>query len=141
VPGRWRTSTAKGVIFMTLEDEAGVANLIVWPKAFERLRAIVIGARFVAATGKLQNEAGVVHLIVERMEDLTPMLGQLSDEGRAIETLSPADEARRPSSPTPQKRQGDPFAQVQLFADSRLAPPSAESQEVERALPAGRSFH
>ena len=49
---RQRPGTAKGVIFMTLEDEAGVANLIVWPKAFERLRAIVIGARFVAATGK-----------------------------------------------------------------------------------------
>ena len=65
---------------MTLEDETGIANLIVWPKAFERLRAIVIGARFVAATGKLQNESGVIHLIVERMEDLTPMLGLLSRE-------------------------------------------------------------
>jgi error-prone DNA polymerase len=138
---RQRPGTAKGVIFMTLEDEAGVANLIVWPKAFERLRAIVIGARFVAATGKLQNEGGVVHLIVERMEDLTPMLGQLSDEGRTLDTLAPADQARRPSSPPPQKRQGNRFAQVQLFADSRLAPPHAESQELERALPAGRNFH
>ena len=55
---RQRPGTAKGVIFMTLEDETGVANVIVWPKVFERLRAIVIGARFVAATGKLQNEAG-----------------------------------------------------------------------------------
>ena len=55
---RQRPGTAKGVIFMTLEDETGVANIIVWPKAFERLRAIVIGARFVAVTGKLQSEAG-----------------------------------------------------------------------------------
>ena len=78
---RQRPGTAQGVIFMTLEDETGIANLIVWPKAFERLRAIVIGARFVVATGKLQNESGVVHLIVERMEDLTPMLGLLSREG------------------------------------------------------------
>jgi error-prone DNA polymerase len=133
---RQRPGTAKGVIFMTLEDEAGVANLIVWPKAFERLRAIVIGARFVAATGKLQNEAGVVHLIVERMEDLTPMLGMLSEEGP--DRSAPADEARRaPSSP---RRQGDRFAQVQLFVDSRLAPPPAESRELERALPAGRNF-
>ena len=55
---RQRPGTAKGVIFMTLEDEAGVANVIVWPKAFERLRAIVLGARFVAVTGKLQSEQG-----------------------------------------------------------------------------------
>jgi error-prone DNA polymerase len=138
---RQRPGTAKGVIFMTLEDEAGVANLIVWPKAFERLRAIVIGARFVAATGKLQNEAGVIHLIVERMEDLTPMLGMLSEEGGGPDRSAPADEARRPPPPTAQKRQGDRFAQAQLFADSRLAPTPAESREIERALPAGRNFH
>jgi error-prone DNA polymerase len=137
---RQRPGTAKGVIFMTLEDEAGVANLIVWPKAFERLRAIVIGARFVAAAGKLQNEAGVVHLIVERMEDLTPMLGMLAEEGRGSDRSACADEARR--APTmPQKRQGDRFAQVQLFADSRLAPSPAESRRLARALPAGRNFH
>ncbi len=126
---------------MTLEDEAGVANLIVWPKAFERLRAIVIGARFVAATGKLQNEAGVIHLIVERMEDLTPMLGLLSEEGRTFETRAPADEARNPPSTPTKKRQGDRFAQVQLFAEPRLAPPPADSRDLARALPAGRNFH
>ncbi len=138
---RQRPGTAKGVIFMTLEDEAGVANLIVWPKAFERLRAIVIGARFVAATGKLQNEAGVIHLIVERMEDLTPMLGLLSEEGRGADRSAPAEEARPAPPAMPQKRQGDRFAQVQLFADSRLARPPAETRELERALPAGRNFH
>jgi error-prone DNA polymerase len=137
---RQRPGTAKGVIFMTLEDEAGVANLIVWPKAFERLRAIVIGARFVAATGKLQNEAGVIHLIVERMEDLTPMLGQLSEEGRRLDIRAPADEAANPPSTPTKKRQGDRFAQVQLFVDSRLASPSAESRDIARALPAGRNF-
>ncbi|MGD0764516.1 MAG: error-prone DNA polymerase [Roseiarcus sp.] len=138
---RQRPGTAKGVIFMTLEDEAGVANLIVWPKAFERLRAIVIGARFVAATGKAQNEAGVIHLIVERMEDLTPMLGMLSEEGGGPDRSAPAEEALRPPPAMPQKRQGDRFAQAQLFADSRLAPTPAESRELARALPAGRNFH
>jgi error-prone DNA polymerase len=138
---RQRPGTAKGVIFMTLEDETGVANLIVWPKAFERLRAIVIGARFVAATGKLQNEAGVIHLVVDRMEDLTPMLGLLSEAGRDIEALAPSDEVRRPQLTMAQKRQGNRFAQVQLFSDSRApAPPQAEEREIRRALPAGRSF-
>jgi error-prone DNA polymerase len=135
---RQRPGTAQGVVFMTLEDEAGVANLIVWPKAFERLRPIVIGARFVAATGKLQNESGVVHLVVERMEDLTPMLGLLSREGGEVERATFAEAAPR-SSP---RRQGDRFAEVQLFYDPRLAQPTArEAREAARALPAGRSFH
>jgi error-prone DNA polymerase len=139
---RQRPGTAKGVIFMTLEDEAGVANIIVWPKAFERLRAIVIGARFVAVSGKLQNEAGVIHIVAERMEDLTPMLGQLSDEGRTIEALVPADEVRRPQLSMAQKRQGNRFAQVQLFSDSRAAPLQADApiQEARRAMPGGRNF-
>jgi error-prone DNA polymerase len=141
---RQRPGTAKGVIFMTLEDEAGVANIIVWPKAFERLRAIVIGARFVAVTGKMQNEAGVIHIIADRMEDWTPSLGQLSAEGREIETLARADEVRRPQLSMARKRQGNRFAQVQLFADSRVAeaPTSVvEEREVARAMPTGRNFH
>jgi DNA polymerase III alpha subunit len=133
---RQRPGTAAGVIFMTLEDETGIANLIVWPKAFERLRAIVIGARFVVATGKLQNESGVVHLIVERMEDLTPMLGLLSREDPEA---APSGLVEAPSRGAP-RRQGDRFAQTQLFYDPRL-PPTPEQREAARALPAGRSFH
>ena len=140
---RQRPGTSKGVIFMTLEDETGVANIIVWPKAFERLRAIVIGARFVAVSGKLQNESGVIHIIAERMEDLTPMLGQLSDEGRDIETLAPSDEVRRPQLTMAQKRQGNRFAQVQLFSGSPGPPPEPQIdvREIRRALPVGRNFH
>ncbi len=133
---RQRPGTAQGVIFMTLEDETGIANLIVWPKAFERLRAIVIGARFVVATGKLQNESGVVHLIVERMEDLTPMLGLLSREGPEADRSAFAEEPPRAAP----RRQGDRFAQTQLFYNPRL-PPTPEQREAARALPAGRSFH
>jgi error-prone DNA polymerase len=133
---RQRPGTAAGVIFMTLEDETGIANLIVWPKAFERLRAIVIGARFVAATGKLQSESGVVHLIVERMEDLTPMLGLLSREDPEA---APSGSAETPPRAAP-RRQGDRFAQTQLFYDPRL-PPTQEQRDVARALPSGRSFH
>ena len=133
---RQRPGTAQGVIFMTLEDEGGIANLIVWPKAFERLRAIVIGARFVVATGKLQSESGVVHLIVERMEDLTPMLGLLSREDPEA---APSGFAEAPPTAAP-RRQGDRFAQTQLFYDPRL-PPTQEQRDAARALPGGRSFH
>ena len=74
---RQRPGSAQS-IFMTLEDETGIANIIVWPHAFEKFRAIVMGARLVAVSGKLQNESGVVHILAERLEDLTPMLELLS---------------------------------------------------------------
>ena len=139
---RQRPGTAKGVIFMTLEDEGGVANVIVWPKAFERLRAIVLGARFVAATGKLQNEQGVIHIIADRMEDLTPMLGLLSEAGERIDARARADEVRRPQATMAQKRQGNHFAAPPLFDDPRAPPAaSADVADVERAIPAGRNFH
>ena len=71
---------------MTLEDETGVVNIIVWPKIFERLRPVVIGARFLSVTGKLQSESGVIHVVAERMEDLTPMMGALARPAGTGET-------------------------------------------------------
>ena len=63
---RQRPGTAKGVIFMTLEDETGIANTIVWQRTFERFRPVVIGARLVSVTGPVQNASGVIHVVVER---------------------------------------------------------------------------
>ncbi|WP_445928560.1 OB-fold nucleic acid binding domain-containing protein [Methylocystis sp. IM4] len=68
---RQRPGTAKGVVFMTIEDETGQANIIVWPKLLERQRAEIIGARFVAIAGRLQKEAGVIHVVAERVDDLS----------------------------------------------------------------------
>ena len=138
---RQRPGTASGVIFMTLEDETGVANIIVWPKVFERLRAIVLGARFIAVTGKLQSEQGVIHIVAERMNDLTPMLGLLSEAGQTISSLAHADEVRRPQMTMAQKRQGNRFAQAPRLDDPR-APPSSplETVDIAEAMPAGRNF-
>ena len=138
---RQRPGTAGGVIFMTLEDETGVANIIVWPKVFERLRAIVLGARFVAVTGKLQSEQGVIHIVAERMNDLTPMLGLLSEAGPTIGALARADEAHRTEPTDTRKRQGNRFAQPPRLDDPR-APPGAppEPVNVAEAMPAGRNF-
>ena len=76
---RQRPGTASGVIFMTLEDETGISNLIVWPKTFERFRKTVLGARVVAATGRMQREGIVVHIIVNRLVDLSGRLNALQD--------------------------------------------------------------
>lgn len=77
---RQRPGTAKGVCFMTVEDETGVANLVLWPDVFERLRPVAMGARMVLARGKVQTAEGVTHLVVEELEDWTPMLGHLSPD-------------------------------------------------------------
>lgn len=74
---RQRPGTAKGVIFLTLEDETGVANVVVWAKVYERFRRAVIAGRLLRVTGKLQREAGVVHVVAELIEDLSPLLDRL----------------------------------------------------------------
>jgi error-prone DNA polymerase len=72
-------------IFMTLEDEGGVANIIVWIPVFERYRPIVLGARLVAITGKLQNESGVIHIVADHMEDMTRLLSRLINDDSKID--------------------------------------------------------
>jgi error-prone DNA polymerase len=75
---RQRPGSAQS-IFMTMEDETGIANIIVWPHVFEKFRGLVMGARLVAVTGKVQNESNVVHILAERLDDMTPMLDVLSN--------------------------------------------------------------
>ena len=78
---RQRPGTAKGVIFVTLEDETAIANLIVPPPVFEQFRKPLISARLLAASGRLENRERVVHLLVDRLWDLTPLLGGLAELG------------------------------------------------------------
>jgi error-prone DNA polymerase len=98
---RQRPGSAKGVVFMTIEDESAVANVIVWPKIFERVRPVVLGARYVSVSGRVQSESGVIHVVAEELEDLTVWLAQLAEhgadiEGTDIQVLARADEVRRP---------------------------------------------
>jgi DNA-directed DNA polymerase III PolC len=93
---RQRPGSAKGVVFMTIEDESAVANVIVWPRTFERVRPVVLGARYVAVTGRLQEECGVIHVVADELEDLTVWLAQLGEHGADIDSLARCDEVRRP---------------------------------------------
>ena len=130
---RQRPGSAKGTIFLTLEDETGVANIIVWPKVFEVLRPIVIGARFIAVTGRLQRESDVTHVVAEKAEDLTRLLTLLSGLGPEVSALARADEVRRPVLEPRGKR---PETLPQLF-DLAAAETRATLREV---LPKGRNF-
>ncbi len=138
---RQRPGSAKGVIFLTMEDETGIANAVIWPKVFETLRPVVMGARFIAVTGRLQNESGVIHVIAERAEDLTPLLSLLSrpqlefashGSNRAVADL------RKYATPV-EKKGVNP--QPTLF---ETEPSNAEAKAhvaLKRVLPKGRNFH
>lgn len=79
---RQRPGTAKGVIFMTLEDETGSANVIVWPSVLERQRSEVLNARLLGVYGSWQCHGEVRHLVAGRLEDWTHLLGELQPRSR-----------------------------------------------------------
>ncbi len=124
---RQRPGSAKGVIFATLEDETGVANIIVWPKTFERFRRIVLGARVLGVDGKLQREGDVIHIVAETLYDLTPALALLSEYHDEMDDgLARADEVARPAADA---------RGVAALRSLRL------KQRMEEILPGGRNFH
>ena len=98
---RQRPGTASGVIFLTLEDETGVSNVVVWPKVYERFRRIVMGGRLLRVTGYLQREGIVVHLIAQEIEDLSARLSELGHpmEGAVGVTTPQTDNAPRQLTP------------------------------------------
>jgi error-prone DNA polymerase len=140
---RQRPGSAKGVIFMTIEDETGVANIIVWPKVFERYRAIVMGARFVCLRGRLQKAAGVIHIIADHLVDATARLAVLQRD-RAdfaagdLSCLARADEVRKPGV---DHRQGKLVAHGSDIEASATAQRRRSERALADIMPKGRNFH
>lgn len=134
---RQRPGSASGVIFMTLEDETGVANAIVWPKTFEHFRSVVMGARLVKIRGKLQSQSGVIHTVVEHIEDITPMLGLLQKEARPVRVPAEPEETRRSGDDRGQKRSG----RMEEGCRNAATAPSPYSTEPSSVMPRGRNFH
>lgn len=124
---RQRPGTASGVIFMTLQDEGHVANIVVWPKVFEQFRSEVLGSRFCAVEGHVQSEGGVVHVIAKRIIDFSSLLAKLSNADFTMTTTA-ADEAKRP-----------------VEMDSRKHPRNIRHklnyEPVVKVMPKGRNFH
>ncbi|MDB5528115.1 MAG: error-prone polymerase [Devosia sp.] len=125
---RQRPGTASGVIFASLEDETGLANIIVWPKVFEASRAVVLGARVMAVKGQLQREGLVVHVIAREFIDLTPQLVSIAnghDIGEAV--VARADEGKTGPHGS-RTRERDQYAELQ-------------ARKAAMAMPVGRNFH
>jgi error-prone DNA polymerase len=115
---RQRPGSAKGVVFITIEDETGVANLVVWPDVFEKQRKIVMGARLMAVHGIVQRDpdSDVIHVVARRLEDHSHMLRHLSEDMMA----APLSNGDAPGAMRP--------------------PPGRHPRDVE-IIPKSRDFH
>ena len=124
---RQRPGSAKGVVFMTIEDETGVANTVVWPNALEKFRKVVMAARLIVVTGRIQRHQDIIHVVSSRLEDRSAWLARLADDGAGMRmAIANADEVLRP----------DPGS-----ARSEMHPRWAGHPRAERIIPKSRDFH
>ena len=101
---RQRPGTAKGVVFITIEDETGFANLVVWENLFDKYRKEIVQSRLLMVEGKLQIEGEVIHIVVQRCFNLSKLLRGMTaseNEDLPLLTLARADET---TSPVPNER-------------------------------------
>ena len=96
---RQRPGTASGVIFLTLEDETGVSNVVVWTRVYETFRRAVIAGRLLRVTGRIERDGPITHLIAEQVEDISPLLSSLGRSHLIDPTEGRADETRRAVAP------------------------------------------
>ena len=76
---RQKPGSAKGVMFITIEDETGISNLVIWPTLYERQRRVILSASMIAVRGRIQREGEVVHLVAQQLTDLSSELAAVSD--------------------------------------------------------------
>jgi error-prone DNA polymerase len=79
---RQRPATASGITFVTLEDETGISNLVIYPSVWQKFRQVARFASVLLAAGRLQREGDVIHIVCDRMDDLSEMLQRLSPKSR-----------------------------------------------------------
>ncbi|WP_296104786.1 error-prone DNA polymerase [uncultured Agrobacterium sp.] len=105
---RQRPGSAKGVMFITMEDESGIANLVVWPKIFEANRRTILSAGMIAVRGRVQREGEVVHLVAQRLTDLSAELASVGERGGAFPLPHGRGDEFHHGSPAPDPRSEPP---------------------------------
>ena len=151
---RQRPGSAKGVCFLTIEDETGPANIVVWPKLMERYRAVVMAARLLRVEGEVQcasyGEGEVVHMVARHLIDETHELSRLSDDALATAPLR-ADHVTSPLpqnwSPEGADAQAKQWAREEAMnaperrPAGRAEPPARVHPRDVRVIPKSRDFH
>ncbi len=133
-----RQRPGKGnAIFLTLEDDKAIANIIIWARDFERFRPVFMGSRCIRVTGRLQSEASVIHIVAEKMDDLTPWLSALSEKAASLDTLARADEVKHPGIDQRQKPRRSHRPPMPNASDGNQDVVS----DTAGVMPKGRNFH
>jgi error-prone DNA polymerase len=156
---RQRPGSAAGVVFMTIEDETGVANAVIWPKVLERERKVVMGARLVVVHGSVQRHEDIIHVVATRLEDRSDWLHLLAEDGEEMAvSIANADEVRRPDPGSWRSAKPKPDLPLPLSpADHVKRPESGDPRQKgetrhprwhprchprdERIIPKSRDFH
>jgi error-prone DNA polymerase len=129
---RQRPGTASGVIFSTLEDETGIANIVIWSKVFEINRRAVLGSRMLAVKGQLQREGLVIHVIAREFTDMTPQLLKIaSGHDLGDGALARGDEGKGGPYRSDTGGRDDAYQRRRETAE----------RQARAALPGGRNFH
>lgn len=134
-----RQRPGKGnAIFLTLEDERSIANIIIWQRNFERFRPVIMGAKLVRVTGRLQSESGVIHIVADKIEDLTSWLNVLTEEVQNV-GFARASAIQGPG----EDRRGKAKSHPRLAAPvkKRPSPISDAGDQAGKVMPKGRNFH
>jgi error-prone DNA polymerase len=139
---------------MTIEDETGVANSVIWPKVLERERKVVMGARLVVVHGRIQRHEDIIHVVAERLDDRSDWLTLLTEEGESLSPiLANADEVKRPDpgSWRPSHEEEDAPLPLDSADHVKRQLPSRERPHprwhprrhprAERIIPKSRDFH
>nr|WP_294501420.1 error-prone DNA polymerase [uncultured Rhodopila sp.] len=117
---RQRPGSARGVLFVTVEDETGHANLILWPSVFEAQRRLVLSASMIACRGKLQREGEVLHVIAEHLTDLSDLLRGVGERDEAFPLVhGRGDEAKHGGAPDPREKKPMPASRDIYVRDLR----------------------
>lgn len=119
---RQRPGTASGIVFITLEDETGVVNLVVFKKLFDKYRKEILTARLLMVKGQLQREGEVIHVIVRECYNLNYILSDMAitqEEQSSLLTLSRADEKDADSSRPDSRKRSPRVVQTEIFPDGR----------------------
>jgi error-prone DNA polymerase len=125
---RQRPGSAKGVVFMTLEDETGIANIVVWPKVMELFRKEVMGARLILVEGYIQSSPEkVTHLVAQRLFDRShDLVGLANDALSRKRVLPPAAALIEPLNDDRREHLDNPAQKIRHPRDVRILPPSRD---------------
>jgi error-prone DNA polymerase len=132
---RQRPGSANGVFFVTLEDETGIANLVVWPRVGERFRPVLMGARIMIVKGRVQTADHVTHIVADEIIDRTSDLSLLSEDAQRDPLAGVLARADHGLHPLPSSGQALAKRLKKLASDDPLRGMLANADEVKRPVP------